>query len=1010
MSRLPSRRHAPKVASALAAVLLGAGLVAVSAAPAAAVLAPLADQRLGWTVTADSEELVGEDGKAANVLDGNPATIWHTRWQGTLDPLPHTLTLDMHVTSPVAGFTYVPRPAAGGRNGVVGQYRIETSLDATVWTLAVSGTLPDTSVTKTMTFPSVSARYVRLVALSEAGGRGPWSSAAEIDLVLPTPIATPTPTPSATVTVTATATPTATPDPSATPTAAPAALPPRSQWLATADSAEIVGEDGKAANVLDGDPTTIWHTGWSSGDVPLPHTLTLDTLASRSITALTYTPRPASGGRNGVIGQFRIEISADATTWTTPATGTFADASTPTTVPFGAVTARYVRLVALTEAGGRGAWSSAAEIDLTSAAVPTGTPSPTATPTASPTPSPTQTPASLPPRAAWTAAADSQETAGENGAAQNVLDGNPATIWHTGWSSGNAPLPHVLTLDTKALRRVSALVYTPRPATTGRNGNVGQYTVQTSLDGAQWSAAVAAGAFADDATTKTVSFPSVVARYVRLAALTEAGGRGSWSSAAEVDLMTAPTSVLGGGAWGAPIVFPLVPAAAAVLPNGRVLTWASYVADNAGLAGQGKTESATVDIATGVVSARTISNTGHDMFCPGLSLLADGSVLVQGGGDSDKASRYDPASDAWSIASPLAIPRGYQSSVTLGDGSVFSIGGSWSGGYGGKNGELWTPTGTHLLPGAPVAPILTADIGGIFRQDNQAWLFAWTGDRVFHAGPSRATGWYGTAGDGSWTPTGNRGTDADAMNGMAVMYDTGKILTTGGAPDYSDSVASARTHLIDLSGASPVVTEVDPMRNARAFANAVVLPDGTVLIVGGQGYAKPYTDATAVLRPELWDPTSRTFTELAAMAVPRTYHSWAVLLPDARVLAGGGGLCGTCETNHKDAEIFTPPYLVGAEATRPVITAAPMTAALGSTVAVTTDRAVAAYSLVRMSSATHSVDTDQRRISLPVASRVGNTARLTLPGDAGVLVPGSWMLFAMDDQGVPSIAATIRVG
>jgi hypothetical protein len=164
------------------------------------------------------------------------------------------------------------------------------------------------------------------------------------------------------------------------------------------------------------------------------------------------------------------------------------------------------------------------------------------------------------------------------------------------------------------------------------------------------------------------------------------------------------------------------------------------------------------------------------------------------------------------------------------------------------------------------------------------------------------------------------------------------------------------------------------------------------------------------MRPELWDPVTRSFTELAAMAVPRNYHSFGVLLPDARVLVGGGGLCGGCGNDHPDAEVFTPPYLVGAEATRPVIRTAPATARVGGTVTATTDRAVASWSFVRMSSDTHSVNTDQRRVSLPVASTSGTTSTLALPTDPGVLVPGPWMLFALDANGVPSVAATVMVG
>ena len=100
------------------------------------------------------------------------------------------------------------------------------------------------------------------------------------------------------------------------------------------------------------------------------------------------------------------------------------------------------------------------------------------------------------------------------------------------------------------------------------------------------------------------------------------------------------------------------------------------------------------------------------------------------------------------------------------------------------------------------------------------------------------------------------------------------------------------------------------MTYPRAFANSVVLPNGQVVTMGGQTYAVPFSDANSVLNPELWDPTTGQFTVMAPEAVPRNYHSVAILLPDGTVFSGGGGLCGTCATNHPDGQIFTPPYLL----------------------------------------------------------------------------------------------------
>lgn len=811
---------------------------------------------------------------------------------------------------------------------------------------------------------------------------------------------------------------------------APAALSPtplpRADWTVTASDAETTRENGAAANVLDGSAATYWHSKWSGTAVPLPHSITIDMHTTATVAALRYLPRTNS--TNGRIGRFEIHVSADGTDWGTPvSTGTWADNAVEKTVQFSPVATRFVRLTALTEAGNRGGYSSAAELNLIAEA-DAGAPAP------APAPAPVPAPATLP-RTGWVATATSEQTAGANGRAQNVLDGNAATIWHSRYSPTLARLPHSITLDMRAAHEISGLTYTPRSGTS-RNGTIGRYTIAVSSNGTTWSAPVATGRWSDTRTAKTVTFPPVQTRYVRLTATTEAGNRGQWSSAGEIDVIgrtlsaapgnpppatdpgtppapaPAPAPSTSKGSWSSTIGFPLVPSTAALLPGNKLLTWSAYTANDFG-GSNGRTQTAILDLNTGAVSKLEVSNTNHDMFCPGTSYLADGRLLVSGGSNAAQTSIYNPSTNSWTAGSRMVIPRGYQSNVTLSNGNVFTIGGSWSGGNGGKTGEVWSPTNGwwNRLDNASVTPILTADKAGVWRSDNHAWLFAASEGRVFHAGPSKRMNWYTTTGEGSVQSAGLRADSGDAMNGNAVMYDVGKILTMGGAPSYDGVDATARAYTIDISDGVKVDRTGD-MSFRRSFANGVVLPDGQVLVAGGQAFPRPFYDGTAVMAPELWNPSTGKFTTLNPMAIPRTYHSVALLLPDARVFVGGGGQCGNCAANHPDGEIFTPPYLLNADGSarpRPAITAAPATAALGSSISVTTSGPTPQFSLVRMSTVTHTVNTDQRRIPLTPASVSGNTATLAIPSDPGVVVPGPYLLFALDANGVPSVAKTINI-
>jgi galactose oxidase len=761
---------------------------------------------------------------------------------------------------------------------------------------------------------------------------------------------------------------------------------PRTGWTA---SASDIHSGDPAAVALDGDNATFWR----SSSAATLHTITIDLHTVTPVSALHYLPRQ-DGSQDGTICRFRVQLSTDGERWASAASGTWAADAVEKAAAFVTTSVRYVRLTALSAAGG--AASTAAEVNLLGAAEQD--------------PEPTL----ILNRTGWTAqASDEEATADGSLAPANVLDNDPYTMWHSAYSGTPVPLPHWITLDMKRARSISGLSYLPREG--GGNGTIGDYQVALSADGSTWSAPVAEGTWADDPSLKTAYFAQTSARYVRLTALTEAGGRGPWSSASEINLL-APLDPAQAGRWGPVITFPIVPVSAVLLPHDKLLTFSAYQPDAFTGSGAGYTQTAILDLDTGVVSQREISNTGHEMFCTGLALLPDGRVLVNGGSDSGKTSIYDPATDTWTAGPLMNIPRGYQSDVTLSNGQVFTLGGSWSGGRGGKNGEVYTPDGTwRLLPNVTADSMLTADPAGIFRSDNHGWFFATAGANVFQAGPSRHMHWYGTTGDGSVRAAGVRGTSADAMNGDAAMYDVGKILTLGGSPAYDGQDATNRAYAIDISqgpSTRPTVTRLPDMAYRRSFANSVVLPNGQVVVVGGQVHAAPFVDRTAVLQAELWTPATGAFTKLASMAVPRTYHSVALLLPDGRVFSGGGGLCGSCQTNHPDGQIFTPPYLLnsdGSERARPELTAAPDASHRNATITVQASTTTTSFALVRAGAVTHTVDTDQRRIPLTPVSAKDGQFKLKLPADGGTLVPGNYLLFGLDAQGTPSVARMLTI-
>lgn len=471
-------------------------------------------------------------------------------------------------------------------------------------------------------------------------------------------------------------------------------------------------------------------------------------------------------------------------------------------------------------------------------------------------------------------------------------------------------------------------------------------------------------------------------------------------------------------AWTSPRRISMVPVAGSTLPNGKLLFWAAESRTSfwAGTS-QMSTWTTIYDPSNDQANEIEVTAPGSNMFCPGTNILPDGRILVTGGISDYNATVYNPETNAWSRVANMKIGRGYNASTTLSNGDSLTFGGSWEAGNASKDAEVWSSaTNTwRVLPNVKGNAVIDPGVEQ-YPGDTHFWLFAGPNGSVFHAGPSVRMHWIGTSGDGSLRYVGDRGQDQFSVNGTASMYDIGKIFKAGGSTAYTGTPSLDTAYTIDItSGPSgtPVVAEAAPMLFPRTYMNSVVLPDGDVITAGGQIVAAQFTDNRPVMMPEIWSPKTGKVRRLAPMAVPRNYHSIGMLLLDGRVLFGGGGLCGGCGgADHLDFEIMTPPYLYDAEgklASRPGIVQAPNSASRGGTLSVNTDRTVSSFSLVRLSAVTHSTNNDQRRVPLTIAKSSGSSYQLTLPADPGILLPGTWMLFAMDANGVPSTAKVVRI-
>lgn len=222
----------------------------------------------------------------------------------------------------------------------------------------------------------------------------------------------------------------------------------------------------------------------------------------------------------------------------------------------------------------------------------------------------------------------------------------------------------------------------------------------------------------------------------------------------------------------------------------------------------------------------------------------------------------------------------------------------------------------------------------------------------------------------------------------------------------SDEVATVE--MIDYSAAVPRWEVMEPLAQPVRQNHAVALADGTVLVLGGRG-GSPTTNNLAL---QLFDPDTRRVTTVGTTPVPRHDHATALLLPDASVLIMGGNrvqlVPGNPDAGLPVAEVYRPAYLFRGD--RPVIKDAPKKIDYGTRFDIKLKHKVDVkqVTLVRTGAVTHNWDWGNRHVSLAFRQD-GKELRVTAPALPGLAVPGDYMLFVLDDRGVPSKAEVVRL-
>ena len=234
------------------------------------------------------------------------------------------------------------------------------------------------------------------------------------------------------------------------------------------------------------------------------------------------------------------------------------------------------------------------------------------------------------------------------------------------------------------------------------------------------------------------------------------------------------------------------------------------------------------------------------------------------------------------------------------------------------------------------------------------------------------------------------------------------MLIGGGAADaaaHATAEAINNVNVIDLAANQPQYRDTAPLQYARMHHNAVLLPDRTVLVAGGSRMDESRVAATLVA--EIYDPARETWVSAAAARVPRLYHSVAVLLPDGTVITAGSNPARGDEELR--LELFHPPYLF--RGPRPVIDTVAQTFVYGETIDIQCREAadIRWVSLIRPTSTTHCLNSDQRLVDVPFSLGAGDRLAATIPNEPNLAPPGWYMLFLTNRTGIPSVASWVRL-
>lgn len=290
----------------------------------------------------------------------------------------------------------------------------------------------------------------------------------------------------------------------------------------------------------------------------------------------------------------------------------------------------------------------------------------------------------------------------------------------------------------------------------------------------------------------------------------------------------------------------------------------------------------------------------------GVVVLEDGSVLIAGGErGSDpmppvlsSSALFDPESGTWSQVGELNVARQGAPLTRLTTGEVLIAGGAVPGEshhVATSVSEIFHPIGrTWSRTGELNVPRYRAAVARL--DDGRVLIVAGSN------GPPDGERFQASAEiyeprEGRWRVLeGELAVARDTH--FAVTLDDGRVLVGGGEGPWN--VTSRVSELFDP--ATETFVAAGNMNTPRRFPSVTKLSDGRVLVAGGWDVPQDQAERVYYSAAEVYDPANGAWQPVAEMARPRAFHV-AALLPDGRVLVAGGQ---DSEGYVTEAEVYDP--------------------------------------------------------------------------------------------------------